>query len=85
LERLVPKGGGGTSFFPPFVWIRDNMLKKGKTPAFVIYFTDAYGNAPKVSQYGIGSYAQRLMWVITDNDDASNLKYGEKIYLDKLG
>lgn len=82
LERLVAKGGGGTSFFPPFVWIKDNILKKGKQPAFVIYFTDAYGDAPKSAQYGIKTYSKRVLWVVTDNLDASNLKFGKKIYLD---
>jgi len=84
LERLVPKGGGGTSFFPPFVWIQKNILKKGKTPAFFIYFTDAYGDAPKPTQYAIRTYIKRILWVITDNDDAKNLTYGKKIYLDKM-
>jgi len=84
LDRLVPKGGGGTSFVPPFVWVQENIIKKGKKPAFFIYFTDAYGDAPKPSQYGIGNYKNRILWVITDNDDASNLKYGKKIYLDKM-
>lgn len=84
LERLVAKGGGGTSFFPPFVWIQNNIIKKGKTPAFFIYFTDAYGDAPKPSQYNIRTYQKRILWVVTDNEDASNLKFGKKIYLDKL-
>jgi len=84
LERLVPKGGGGTSFFPPFVWIQKNIIKKGKTPAFFIYFTDAYGDAPKPSQYAIRTYQKRILWVITENDDAKNLTYGKKIYLDNI-
>jgi len=82
LERLVAKGGGGTSFVPPFVWVQQNVLKKGKVPAFFLYFTDAYGDAPKIGQYGVKTYSKRVLWVVTDNLDASNLKFGKKIYLD---
>lgn len=84
LTRLVPKGGGGTSFVPPFVWVQQNVLKKGKEPAFFIYFTDAYGDAPLPGQYGIKRYLKRILWIVTDNEDASNLTYGKKIYLDKM-
>jgi predicted metal-dependent peptidase len=85
LDKLKPVGGGGTSFHPPFKWIQDNLIKKGgKVPAFMIYFTDAYGDAPTIGQYGIRSYANRVLWVVTENDNASNLKFGKKIYIDKL-
>lgn len=84
LEKLQPKGGGGTSFHPPFEWVQQNILKKGKVPAFMVYFTDAYGDAPNVGQYNLRNYANRVLWVITENDDASNIKFGKKIYIDKL-
>ncbi|MCF7866770.1 VWA-like domain-containing protein [Candidatus Woesearchaeota archaeon] len=83
LEKLRPVGGGGTSFKPPFEWVYNNLLKKGRQPAFFLYFTDAYGSAPTPSQYGIAQYIKRIMWIVTDNLDASNLKFGKKIYLDK--
>jgi len=60
------------------------MLRKGRVPAFFIYFTDAYGSAPTPSEYGLRSYNQRVMWVITDNDDASSIKFGKKLYIDKM-
>lgn len=84
LDKLKPKGGGGTSFKPPFKWVQENILRKGKVPAFMIYFTDAYGDAPNVGEYGIRGYSNRVLWVITENDDASNLKFGKKIYIDKI-
>jgi len=84
LDKLKPCGGGGTSFKPPFEWVQKNIIKKGKVPAFMIYFTDAYGEAPSIGEYGIRSYATRVLWVITENDNASNLKFGKKIYIDKL-
>jgi predicted metal-dependent peptidase len=34
------KGGGGTSFVPPFTWVRENNIK----PIGLIYFTDMYCN-----------------------------------------
>jgi predicted metal-dependent peptidase len=84
LDKLQPKGGGGTSFKPPFKWIQDNILKKGKVPAFVVYFTDAYGDAPLPGEYGIRGYANRVLWVITENDNAPHLKFGKKLYIDKM-
>lgn len=84
-DGLKPKGGGGTSFIPPFEWIQKNILKKGKDPAFVIYFTDAYGTAPNLKDYNISEYVDRLLWVITDNMEAKEIpkNLGKKIFLDK--
>jgi len=84
LNKLKPQGGGGTSFVPPFDWVQQNLLKKGRQPAFFIYFTDAYGSAPSSGQFGLRQYIKRVMWIVTDNLDASNLKFGKKIYIDKL-
>ena len=84
LDKLKPTGGGGTSFIPPFQWVEKNLIKKGKIPAFFIYFTDAYGSAPSSSEYKIKKYVKKVMWVITDNDDASSLKFGRKLYIDKI-
>lgn len=83
LDKLKPKGGGGTSFRPPFKWIEDNLLKKNKQPAFVIYFTDAYGDAPSPNEYRIRQYGKRVLWVITDNDEVSHLKFGTKLLIDR--
>lgn len=84
LDKLKPVGGGGTSFKPPFKWIQDNLLKKGKNPAFVMYFTDAFGEAPAPGEYGIRNYANRVLWIITENDQAGHLKFGKKIFIDKI-
>jgi predicted metal-dependent peptidase len=35
-------GGGGTSFKPPFKWVRDNC----KRPEILVYLTDMYGDFP---------------------------------------
>ena len=84
IDKLKPKGGGGTSFKPPFKWVQNNILKKGKIPAFMVYFTDAYGDAPNIGEYSIKSYANRVLWVITNNDQASNIKFGKRIFIDKI-
>lgn len=84
IDRLKPTGGGGTSFKPPFEWVEKNIIKKGKVPAFFIYFTDAYGEAPSTSQYRLRTYMNRVLWVITENDSADNIKFGKKIFIDKL-
>ncbi len=84
VDKLKPTGGGGTSFIPPFKWVQNNLLKRGKIPAFFIYFTDAYGEAPGIGQFGIKSYSNRVLWVITENDSATNLKFGKKLFIDSM-
>ena len=83
LTKLRPVGGGGTSFVPPFEWVQKNLLKRGRQPAFFVYFTDAYGDSPSPGKFGIRQYVKRVMWIVTDNLDASNLKFGKKVYIDK--
>lgn len=43
LKRFRPKGGGGTSFVPPFEYVAEQNI----TPAAMIYLTDLYGPAPE--------------------------------------
>ena len=83
LHKLEPKGGGGTSFHPPFMWIKTNLLDKGKNPAFVIYFTDAEGSCPSPMQYGINRYQNKVMWIITQNQEAKEINFGKCIFIDK--
>lgn len=89
LQKLTPSGRGGTSFFPPFDWIQQNLLKKGLNPSFVVYFTDAMGDAPTMNHFGIKAYFQRVLWVITgttqDSPYAQRIRFPEKIYLDSEG
>lgn len=42
-------GGGGTSFVPPFHWLRDN----GITPDALVYLTDCYGDYPDEPAYPV--------------------------------
>lgn len=84
IEKLKPKGGGGTSFLPPFEWVQKNILKKGKVPAFFIYFTDAAGTAPTVNDFDIKRYSKRILWVITETETAPNITFGKKLFIDKI-
>ena len=40
--KLSPKGGGGTSFVPPYQWVEERALQ----PACLIYLTDMCGTFP---------------------------------------
>lgn len=83
LQRLKPRGQGGTSFIPPFKWIEENILKRGQVPSFVVYFTDAAGSAPDPRRYGIPKYRDKVLWVITDCASAPHIQFPEKIFIDK--
>jgi len=88
LDYLKPKGGGGTSFVPPFEWVEKNLISRGKTPAFMLYFTDAEGSAPNVGEYSLAKYNKRVLWVITDTLPDSkyvkDLSFGKKLFIDKI-
>jgi predicted metal-dependent peptidase len=55
---------GGTEFYPPFEWTEENLLDKGIVPSVFIYFTDGEANFPNASQYGIGEYEDKCIWVL---------------------
>jgi len=55
---------GGTEFYPPFKWTEENLLSKGINPSVFIYFTDGEATFPSPSEYGIGEYEDRCLWVL---------------------
>lgn len=55
---------GGTEFYPPFKWTEENLLDKGIVPSVFIYFTDGEATFPSASQYGIGEYEDKCIWVL---------------------
>jgi len=77
IEKMRPKGGGGTSFVPPFEWINKNL--KGKLPSFVLYFTDSYGDCPPITM--VRKYKDRIMWIVSGGAEAKNLIFGKKLRL----
>ena len=84
-KHFKAKGGGGTSFIPPFQWIEKNLISRGTIPSFVIYFTDSFGTVPDKFKYGIPKYYDKILWVITDTQEAPNIKWppDNKLFIDK--
>ncbi len=63
-------GHGGTSFIPPFKYVKEHKLR----PDIFIYLTDGYGNAPeKAPNFPV-------LWVLT-NDGEEPALWGKKIKL----
>ena len=61
-------GHGGTSFIPPFEYVKEHKLH----PDIFIYLTDGYGGAPeKAPQFPV-------LWVLT-NDGEEPALWGKKI------
>jgi predicted metal-dependent peptidase len=63
--KLTPKGGGGTDFRPVFTHVD----KVGYTPACLVYFTDMYGNFPKLAS------PYPTMWVSTTKEKDLPARY----------
>lgn len=55
---------GGTEFYPPFKWTQENLMDKGIMPSVFIYFTDGEATFPNPSDYGIGEYEDKVIWVL---------------------
>ena len=71
-EMLRPKGGGGTSFVPPFVYASKNDIPKA-----LIYFTDGRcHDFPSPPEYD-------TLWVITGKNDSFRPPFGETIYMER--
>lgn len=83
LNKMQPKGGGGTSFIPPFKWVNKNLIEQGIDPAVMIYFTDSFGQAPNANMLQ-GDLEERLLWVIIGAESADNIQVGKKIFVDKI-
>lgn len=74
-QRLDPNipmqmsGGGGTSFVPPFDYLKDNNI----TPNCLIYFTDGYGDPPaRAPNYPV-------LWILTSDCNENFCSWGKKI------
>lgn len=88
-EKVQPKdapGGGGTSFDPPFKWIEEEFIDKGKKPGLIIYFTDGYPNYgwPDKDNYKIKQYESKIIWVIIGQggvNDQIKVPFGRRIDL----
>lgn len=66
---LAAKGGGGTSFVPPFTYLKE----QGIDPKCVIYLTDGYGTFPDEAEVDWPT-----MWVMTTDVEPP---FGERVQL----
>jgi predicted metal-dependent peptidase len=73
LELIKPKGGGGTSFRPPFEYV----CQQGIDPKAAIYFTDGYcSDFPEVPEYDV-------LWILTVKNKNFRPPFGEVIYMER--
>ncbi|PRY38505.1 putative metal-dependent peptidase [Spirosoma oryzae] len=74
---LVPVGGGGTSFEPPFSYLRD----EGIQPACAVYFTDGicddYPDFDPTEQYPV-------LWVILGDNKNFSPPFGRVLHIAEL-
>ena len=70
VENFKCKGGGGTSFKPPFKWLREHGEEDINC---LVYFTDGYGDAP--------TYPPPFptLWVLTSDGCEDFCDWGEKM------
>lgn len=69
-----PKGGGGTSFIPFFIKVRENW--DGYTQGVIIYLTDGYGTFPEQQP------ELPVLWVVTPGGlDLAQFPFGEAVRL----
>lgn len=68
-ELSKAKGGGGTSFVPPFKWMQDNQIDV----RCVIYLTDGFGTFPREEDVDVP-----VMWAMTTNVEPP---FGERLQL----
>lgn len=74
LQDITPVGGGGTSFFAVFDYIKN--LPEDQKPAVAVIITDGHGRYPKEDKVP----SVPLIWLLTDNSgDLPPL--GEVVYL----
>lgn len=66
----VSEGGGGTSFRPPFDYVKEHGIDRELD--FMLYFTDGYGGYPQKPQF-------RTIWVMYTDE---NPPFGELIKVD---
>ena len=70
VENFKCKGGGGTSFKPPFKWLREHGEEDINC---LVYFTDGYGDAPTYPP------PYPTLWVLTSDGAEDFCDWGEKM------
>ena len=68
-SKIEWSGGGGTSFRPPFEYVKDNSIEQD----CFIYFTDSYGDAPEDPP------PYPVLWILTKDGNENFCDWGKKI------
>lgn len=67
--KFEASGGGGTSFVPPFEYLKEHGIR----PECLIYFTDGYGDAPQQAPNF------PVLWIVTSDGSRDFCNWGKKI------
>ena len=70
------KGRGGTSFTPPFDWIKEQTAEGSALPDALIYMTDGYGSEPKELPN------HECLWVVPEGG-AKEFSFGQVVEIAK--
>jgi len=70
--EIEMKGGGGTSFKEPFLWVEENK----PNAKILIYLTDLYGDFP---EFEAGNC--RTLWAIPKSSEGVEIPFGEKLVI----
>jgi len=62
LEKQKSTGGNEGGFNPPIKWVENNLIKKGKDLACMIYFTDGGAENPEKP-----NWHKKIIWAMTTN------------------
>ena len=73
IKELTPMGGGGTSFYSIFEYLRDHM--SDRLPAAVIILTDGFAEYPPQSM----ALDVPVLWLIYDNEE--DAPWGDSIHI----
>ncbi len=73
IKELTPTGGGGTSFYSIFEYLKENM--SDNLPAAVIIMTDGYAEYPPMSM----ALDIPVLWLIYDNRE--DAPWGDSIHI----
>lgn len=72
IDTMKIYGRGGTSFVPPFDWIRAFVEEGNQMPDALIYMTDGFGNFPKDPP------ELSCLWIVPENTN-KKFPFGELI------
>jgi len=78
LSKYASTGGNAGGFAPPFAYLEKNKIN----PSAVIYLTDSFAEYPRVDQYGINKYKQKVFWFICNaTKDFNKPPFGRYIHV----